>query len=267
MAFLRYLRALVLSFYSRRFYRSVLLDWRGSGILFLLFLSVLAEIPIAAKITLEQYEWSAGERAAAFFRQVPEMRIRNGELQTDAPTPHAIRDLETGKLLMVVDPKDSITADELPEGVAVLGKRGVLIHSRGQLRQIFYKGWADVDIDRDKAQQWSKVITLAGIPLVFLAVTLVYFLVRVLVCIAVAGASARYANRISANLGFAERMRICAVAFTPAVLLGTAVDLSPVPIPFFSIIRLIVIGFYALYALRANIPAPLTVSAGQHSAL
>jgi hypothetical protein len=248
----RYFRALLLSFYSASFYREVLRDWRGAGIGYLLVISFLLQFPVSAKYAWETYEWNLNERDA-FLQQLPEMRFQGGELTTDVESPYEITGAGKG-VTVILDPEDTIDVRELIASDAlVFGRRELaVLDRRGRIRFIPYEKFGDFVVTSEKARQWVKLGSILTVPLLFLLTFCFFFLWRVLLSLVLAGVAHPFAKRISPPLRLADKMRLCAVALTPAVLVATAVDWAPAKVPYFWMIQVLMIGLYVTYALRSN---------------
>src|SRR6185503_9036577 len=93
---------LVLSFFSKSLYRDVGKNWRGTGLLYLLIILAILWIPTIIKGQLATSAWVTGD-SKEITKQIPPITITKGQVSTDVPMPHVIKDPKTGEDIAIID--------------------------------------------------------------------------------------------------------------------------------------------------------------------
>ena len=89
------LHPLILSFYSQPLYRDVGRHWQGFCFTYLLLLLALAWVPTTIKAHLAVANFVQNV-AAGIVKQIPPIRISNGEVSTKVETPYFITEPKDG---------------------------------------------------------------------------------------------------------------------------------------------------------------------------
>ena len=95
-------QAPVLAFYSRGFYREVAGHWRGMSFAYLLLLLAVCWLPSGFQI---QSGWTrfVDVQGSRFVDQVPPISITQGAVSVDAKQPYYITDVDSKKVLAIID--------------------------------------------------------------------------------------------------------------------------------------------------------------------
>ena len=249
----RYSEAVFLSFFFGDFYRDVGRRWAGLGYAYLLFLLALAWLPSMLRIHLTVGNFVRNE-APKLMAGFPRIEILNGVVTTVPPERFVIRNPESGEEFLIIDTSEDMVSTDSLTGPAIVLTRSKLIvwqPSRGEARIRDLGGIKQFSMDREDAERW---LQLAGywlglaLYLFILPFSFAYRAVQVLIYALIANLFARAAKL---ELDFATRMRLSAVAITPAVVVDTAKDFTPLSIPFWFLICFLISMFYLRFGVTA----------------
>ena len=248
-----FFHALSLSFFSKEFYVDVGRAWPGVGFAYLLFLLAVAWIPLMVRIHVGFQRFLANE-APKVVAQLPHIHITNGQVQTDPPGRHEIKDPETGKVFDIIDASvETLNLDEFPSDVVVLTSSKLVMKQSNQ-RQTRIQDLAGVksfSMTREDATRW---LNLAGrwMAIVFYPFALLFsYIYRIVQVLIYAAIGIAFANAAKVGLSYPNLMRLTAVAITPAVLVDVLRDLSAIPIPLWPLLCFIIAMFYLHFAIHA----------------
>jgi hypothetical protein len=252
-----YFHALFLSFSSKELYRDVGRNWSGIGFAYLLFLLAVSWVPLVAKVHLG-FQQFLRDSAPKLTAQLPAIHISNGQMQTDPPGRHEIKDPETGKVFCIIDAGIKGVPDELPEDGIVLTRTKLIVRQAGQ-QQTRIQDLTNVkefSMTRDDAARWLRVFG-QWLAVVFYPFALLFsFLYRIVQALVYAAIGTLFAQTAGVSLEYGVLLRLAAVAVTPAVLVDTLRDLAGVPIPYWWLLCFVIAMFYLHFAVRAMAEAP-----------
>jgi len=247
-----HLHALVLSCCSTDLYRDVARHWKGAGLLYLLTLTVLSQIPILVQTQLGVSRFMRTE-ASKIVDQIPRITIRQGRAYLSAEMPLLIREPRTGGVLAIIDTTGRITSlDQTEAKVLLTGDRMILRRSPTRTKVVGLARLEHLDFEPDVARKWLAlfeawfVVALAPFALAF---AYVFRLILVLVFAAIGMAAA---PGIKAPLRYPSLMRLTAVAMTPVVILDTIRTTAGLRIPLWWVMAAVLLLVLVLVAVRAN---------------
>lgn len=228
--FLRH--ALALSFYAPALYRDAGRNWRGIGLAYLAGVLLLCWLPTWLQMHVEITTY-LDEVVPEILRQVPAIRITGGEAFVEGPQPCEIREPRSGKLIAVLD-----TTGQTPEldaaGPPILLTRTKLIFrqpERSETRVQELKDFEGLHLDRTRLGHWAGLVRKWYAWLLYPAILGVALGLRLVQVAWYAGVGLLVCRSLRVRLGFAALMRVAAVAITPTLLLGTALDWAGAPLP------------------------------------
>jgi len=248
-----FFHGLSLSFFSKEFYVDVGRAWPGVGFAYLLFLLAVAWIPLVLRIHTGFQRFVANE-APKIVAQLPHVHIANGQVQTDPPGRHEIKDPATGKIFAVIDASiETLNLDEFPADVVVLTRNKLVVKQSDQ-RQTRIQDLSNVQsfsMTREDAARW---LQFAGrwLAIVFYPFALLFsFIYRAVQVLIYAAIGIAFANAAKVGLSYPTLMRLTAVAITPAVIVDVLRDLATIPIPLWPLLCFIIAMFYLHFAIHA----------------
>ncbi len=224
-----YFKALCQSFFSPRLYRDVIYRWKGAGILYLLFLSLIIAVLMSMRLFMSLYSIPQTD-VNHVFEQVPVVEITSGELTINEKKPRDItlpngrifirfvddgdNDFEALKtenkdVTILVTPKEMIV--NLPEDQNRLSRQ-TQTHS--------FQDMQDMTIDKNFLEKiWYRlkwIFPVIVTPVVALGLWVKY-LIQILV---ISFFSYVITAFMKEEYDFTTRFRICVIAFTPVLLVN-----------------------------------------------
>ena len=251
------LRALPLSFFSRDLYRDVAENWRGAGLTYLLILVALPTALLLIRVQSGLLQWAHGD-GLQVVNQIPPIQIEHGVVRVDRPMPVIIKEPGKDVALAIIDTSGSITSLEGSEARVLLTRNLLYLRKSDTETRVFDLSRVEsFSMDRDRAVSWlgGLVIWLA----VFLAPFILFglYVFRLMQQLIGSVIGLLVARLSPATLDFRARMRLVAVALTPALLAETALDLVNKRPPVWGLLWTIIAVTYIVLAIRwsGNEPA------------
>lgn len=256
--------ALYLSFHSKEFYQDVGRNWTGIGFAYLFFLLAVAWVPPMLQLHLGVQKW-VRDYGPRLVVQLPRIQITNGQVQTDPPGRHEIKDPESGKTFFIIDPGiESIALDEFGNDIAILTRNKLVVKQsdQSQTRIQDLAGIKNFLMTRDDASRWMRICAQWFAAVFYPFALLFSFLYRILQALFYAAIGLAFAQAAKATLNYATLLRLAAVAVTPAVLVDTLHDFVHIQIPLWWLICFLIAMFYLHLAVSAAAEAQAAPSAG-----
>jgi len=246
------LHALPLSFFSRDLYLDVGRNWRGAGLLYLLFVVALATALIVIHMQVALLRWSHGD-ASQMVSQIPSIQIRHGIVHVDRATPYFIRNPNNDSVVAVIDTSGSIGSLEGSGAMVLLTRDHLFMRKSGAETRVFDLSRVDnFSVDRARAAGWLRALAtwLAIVCAPFILAGLYAFRLIQQLIGAVIGWLIGSASGVS--LDFEARMRLTAIALTPALVVEMALtEMHATPSSWGLLWTAITVG-YLVIAIRSN---------------
>ncbi len=215
----RYLKAIIQSFYNPPLYREVLTQWQGIGAVYMLVLSAVMAVVLA---TIMAYGSVAFKRTELphIAAQLPKMTITDGTIKVEGPQPAKVQGSKDMLLLYIDTTKSEEELRKVGDKVLMLvGKDFILIHSAQGFDKKTFENIKKMEISGDTILQgWpSPVAVFIG---VWILGTLGQFMGLLFMAVAVVLCSYIVTAMMREEYEFDTRMRLSAIAMTPAILLS-----------------------------------------------
>lgn len=246
-----YFHGLILSFFSKAFYRDVGLNWAGTGLLYIAVILALLWIPTVIKMQRE-FAHFVDNDAPAMTKQIPAVTIKNGVLSTDVQTPYFIKNPDDGTPLAVIDTTGQYTSlDETPATVLVT-KNKVIAKNRNETRIYDLSTVESFEIDRARVEGWLGTAKQWLIPVLYPLAVLFAFIFRAVQILIYALIGLAFASMLHTSLNYKTLMRLAAVAITPVLVLDLLLEFLPFKIPLWTILGIGVALGYLFFAVKSN---------------
>lgn len=210
----------ILSFFSKRLYRDVGHNWKGSNLSYLFVLLAICWIPPTLRLQ-EDINQSLKSAQMQLITQLPDIRIIDGRVVVDENQPYYIE--RNGQTVAIIDTTGSMNYID-DENVVALLTESELIMRRGknQFNTLNLSKVESFHLNQEIANQWMEMTRSSLTPLAYgFFVLLSYFSVLLLMfCVSIAGFMISSMLRIS--LRFSGVLRIAMAAATPAIILTAA---------------------------------------------
>ena len=219
--FKMYLRAMPRSFYDPLQYRAAISQWTGIGALYLLILSAIISVFAVGMVGYGAYLFRHNE-LPAIVKQIPTIIVENGQVSVDAKQPVIIHDKDD-KFKIVID--TNATSEELQKQDVMLGvgKDFVVYKSRDVYDTKGLQEFKDkMVIDQNSVKSTFTNLTRA-IPVVLYPLSVLsQFVNYMFQALLIALCSYALTSIIREEFTLETRMRLAALALTPAVFITTA---------------------------------------------
>ena len=248
-----FIQPLYLSFFSKELYQDVGRHWPGVGFSYLLFLLAVAWIP-----TMIQFHVSFGRFVRndlpKITAQLPTIHITKGEVQVDPPGRYEIKDPDTGKVFLIIDPSiEALPLDNIPGDVVLLTHTKLIMRQSqsGETKVQDLAAIQEFSMTPADAQRWMQGMAGWAAPVCYPFFVLFSFIYRAVQALIYAAIGVAFAQAAHARLNYQSLIRLSAVAVTPAVLVDALVDLLRVHIPMWWLLCFIIAMFYVHFAVKA----------------
>jgi hypothetical protein len=243
---------LVLSFFSKSLYRDVGKNWRGTGLLYLAIILALLWIPTIIKGQLGMSAWVGGD-SREITKQIPAITITKGQVSTDVPTPHVIKDPKTGADIAIIDTSGTYQNLDNSDAKLLLTKSKLIVRKTEKESQTYdLSGVQSFYLDHSKVEGWLALGKTWFIPVLYPLALIFSFIFRAVQILIYACVGLLFARILKANLDFKTLMRLAAIAITPVLVLNLIFEFLPGRIPWWSILGIIVALAYLFFAVKVN---------------
>lgn len=229
-------QAPALAFFSAPFYRDLMKNGKGVGLLYLLLLTLLCWSLQTAKIYLAMQTAITSAEVVSFLDQVPQMTWNSGTLTIDKPSPYTIVD-QHNQALVYFDLSGKTTAlSETPDAKVLITKDFMVAEkSSGVQESIPWNKFFTTQYSIDKTglkDLLAKVIPWGSL-LVWICGIFVWmghaFMALVLGALGILLFDRK-------KLGFATMMRLAAFAMTPSIIIATIQAIAGFTIPAYNLV-------------------------------
>jgi len=229
---MRMLSAIVPSFYSADLYRDVARNWTGSGVLYLTLLLAVCWLPTAVRTHLGLQRFAATD-AEQMAGRMPEIRIKNGIMETNPHGRYEIRDenARPGRPTSAIIIDDSIdrVPSDLPPGTMMLTRRefGNARSTGAERRILQLSAFGDFTLTPDGVRRFLGSMPYWVPPIAYVVCVIGSLIFRFVQACIYAALARMFAHGKGVALDFQAAMRIAAVAVTPVIVLRTLIWFFP----------------------------------------
>ncbi len=229
------------TFFSAPFYRDLLKNGKGVGILYLLILSSIFWSMQTAKIFAVMQMGVNGPEVTQFVAQIPVMKTTNGKFSIDKSSPYIIFDEKKGPGI-VFDIKGKMKTLADTKGATVLVTEDYLVarKSTGVEESIPWAKFPDFAVTKAMVEDWRGKITPICTAVVWATGIFVWF-GHVVLALIYGLVGLIFDKR---KVGFRAMMRLAAFAMTPSIIFSVLQELTGFRVPLYALISIIMqIGF------------------------
>lgn len=260
-----YYQAVYLSFFSPRIYVDVANRWKGIGFLYLMFVLILASIPLTARMIIDFNRYF--DQAMIYpVMQLPPLMIQNGIVSLDKPMPYIIKNSQ-GDIVSIVDTTGTINAiDHHYPHLAILITKNKIAYRPPKMRLFFNQHQSQIgdavyeqtldenDNEVFDVQEWFKSSHVGMLK--HLGQFLMYPLVLSVLCSAYLIVTLLFALlgqlvaqlMFSTKLKFKETCRLLSVAVTPQLMIFIILLTCNLVLPWAGIVYTSLIAGYFSFA-------------------
>ncbi len=232
------------SFFSKDLYRDAAFNWKGTGFAYLLLLLAVCWIPIIAHLNSAMTEFLDGE-TTEFIKQIPDVTISGGEASINAPEPYPLRDVASGRVVAVIDTTGEFTSPgEIPAQALITKTEAIVKKSQYETRTFSFQDIPDYTLTQETILGWLDTGKSLFWPVMYPSALIGSFIFRVTMALLYAALGLLIAQMLGASLQYKALLRLSVIAFTPVIIVKTALGLLEVAIPWGFLLYLIAaLGF------------------------
>ena len=206
-----------LSFASKRFYRDVAHNWKGSNLAYLFVLLAVCCLPAAMQIQdllLKVVE----SKEVELLHQLPSIDIRNGVAVADVPQPYYIKD-NYGQPVAIIDTTGSMNYIDDASVMAMLTENKLIVRrSKNTFKTVELSEFGNLHIDQALIAGWLHEFERSIAPITYAVLFVASFLVCALAMLVLAVGISLVLAFTNINIRFFAITRIATVAITPALI-------------------------------------------------
>ena len=253
--FKTYGQAIVDSFYNPRVYRDAIARWTGFGGAYMALVALILAVFLVAVFLIAVNTFEKTE-LPHILKQVPAITIKNGMITLKEKQPVVISS-SNKKLTATIDTEKSESELRDTKTTVGIGKTFVFFQGNGEYQVSYLEQFRDKNVTINKEnllalwQQIMPLIKVLAVPLMWLG-QLMNLVVK---CVIVALTSYIVTAFLPEEYIFLTRMRLAALALTPACIISMALLLfaNHETAPWFEVL-LATLYIYAMIILMRRLP-------------
>lgn len=246
------LQAIPMSFYSRRLYKDVAINWQGAAVWYLLFVLALSWIPftiVAQYIVQKVYS----EGSEEIVPQIPILTIKNGIMSTPESRPYSIVDPKTKQVLAVIDTTGHYKNLEEAHTNVLITQTAIISKTKpNQISIDELPKTLSAVIDPQVVNQYLKKYLPFMWILVFPVIVLLSFVYRLIQSLIYGLIGKIFAGISGVSLSYLQITKIVMVALTPVIVIMTILDFFNIAFPFQALFYFLLAMVYLFYGILAN---------------
>jgi len=220
-----YAGAFLDSFYNPRIYRDAILRWQGFGGKYMALVAIVLAALVFSIFLMTIHTFEQTE-LPHFLDQVPSVTLQNGVIKVEGPQPVTIQSLNK-KLTIIIDTNKSESELRDTKAQVGIGKDFVFFNANGQYQSTYLDQMKDkqkkIIIDKTNLKElWDT--TLPAVKVVAVPFLIIgQFINMILESIVVAVCSYLVTAFMAEEFIFVTRMRLAALALTPANIISVGI--------------------------------------------
>jgi hypothetical protein len=255
-------RAVAFSFGSKDLYRDVAQEWKGACLRYLLLVVAVCTVPgaVAGSIAVSA---AIDKVAMPIIAQLPDISVRDGVVETDAPQPCLITYPQDDRVLAVIDTSGSASFERYHDAVVLLTRSAIHLRpprsspdAPSTVRSHDLSGVSSLRVSRDRLAGWAQAAKTWAFAAFYLFGIGVGFVYRVVLALIYALLGLLVASAMRTEMTYGPICRLAVVAMTPVMLADAVVQATPGdPGMWWSVACLATTLFLLFMAVRTNAPA------------
>ncbi len=255
--------AVALAFGSKKLYREVGKSWGGRIFGYLILLELFCWVFLAAEMH-QDFGWWMANKAPAIIDQIPNITIKNGEVQTDVEEPYLIQNPwePDARPMFIIDTTGTYTQLDDHAEAGLLTKNKLYARQQSNLNEVRMYDLStvqDFTLNAEIVRHWADRIAALVFWVLLPVCAIGAFLWRLLLGLWYGLLGLIINAFLAEKSDFGAIYRTAIMAMTPAILVGMLKSLTDVHIPYFWFISfLLAMGFmiFGLWAQSTDKPEP-----------
>jgi len=245
-------KAIFMSFYSRKLYRDVAVNWGGYAFVYLLFIIALSWIVFTYQAQVMTNQLYAAN-SDVIVEQIPVVTITKGKISTPEQRPYVIMDKEKKEKLFIIDTTGKYkTLDEAGTPVLITDTQIISRTKPNEIKQNTLPASISFVIDpvvvNDYAKSYLSYLWVLMFPIMVL-LTFIYRFIQVLLYSIIGKILALISG---VRIGYAQIMLVTMVALTPVIAVCTILYALDIVFPYQMLTYFLLAMAYMWYGILAN---------------
>lgn len=240
------------SFFSADLYRDIAQRWRGLNSMYLLLL--LALCWLVTMITLHwQFAVFITQEAPKIAEQIPNIKVENGKLSIDKPSPYVIKSPDTGETLVVFDMNGQFESLNDANTLALITPDRISVkRNEFETRSFEVAPFEGFTMDSTKAYEWASTFGNLMVPIAYPFAVIGSFLYRMVQVLTYGLLGMLFAAITGTKLPYAALVRLSVIAITPVLILDTVFGLFQIVVPMWALICFVIAMAYLFFGVISN---------------
>jgi hypothetical protein len=245
------LQAIVMSFYSRKLYRDVAMNWGGKAFLYLLLLLALSWIGMTYLFQHGINQFYA-QYSGAIVSQMPILTIKDGKMSTPENRPYLITDPDHERIAVIDATGQYTTLEQAKTDILVTQTQVISQSKPNETRTNQLPPNFNAVIDPNVINAYIK--KFVGFTWIFIFILFVVsaYIYRIIQALLYGIIGKIFSSICRVPLSYGQILQIVLVAITPAIIIATIVDLLNVEFPYEMWVYFLISMFYLFYGIIAN---------------
>lgn len=244
---MKYLEVFWKAFYSKTLYRDVKTKWQGTGLLYLLILSIVCALPWIYHIHRGTQQLIAASHS--IVGQIPTITIRQGNVSIDRPSPYYIKSQNEQRIFAIIDTSGKIKNLEETSAYLLITKNQIFTKEDHMMKNYQITSRYDGIYTQKQIKKFLELLTFF-FPFVALPFLVVAFFLEAVVEVLFYALIAKLF--VETDYSYKTLMRFAAIAITPSFIISTLATIAAITIPFRWIIYIPLTLGYLFYGIKVN---------------
>ena len=241
----------VMSFFSKDLYRDVALQWKGTGVAYLLLLLIICCVPSIVRMYTGFADFVDNE-APKVVSQIPTISIVDGKASIQEDQPYAIIDPDTEKVIIIIDTTGTITSLGETEALGLITETDATFKKNAiETRTFSFRDVQDFTLTQERITRWLNVARKLVVPVLFPFIVLWFFAFRIVQVLVYAAIGLLFSSWFKSNMLYLTLIRLAVVAVTPCIIIKTVLGVLQVDIPVAGLWYFLIAIGYLFFAVRA----------------
>lgn len=249
------IQAIFMSFYSKKLYRDVAVNWGGKSLIYLLFILSLSWIYFTYQIQHGINTFTAKD-VDKIVVQIPVVTINQGKVSTPENRPYEITDPDTKQKIAVIDATGQYKTLEEAKAMVLVTPTQVIAQTKPNETKI-YDIPANLNLVADPLVITGYIKTFLGFSWIpfFICLLLFSFVYRLLQALLYSIIGKIVSGIANVQVTYGQCMQIVMVAITPAIIVATILDALGITFKNQLLCYFLLTILYLFYGILANKPS------------
>lgn len=246
------LQAIVMSFYSKKLYRDVAINWGGKAFLYLALLMTLSWLVFTAQTQILLNTLYA-KNSGLYVAQIPVLTIKDGKLSTPENRPYIITDPDSHETIAVIDTSGQYTTIEQAKATVLMTESAIISQPKPTQTRVDqfpqnFNATLSPEVINGHIQHY---LGYFWIPML-LVLIIGSYIYRVLQALLYAIIGKIFNAMYGTVLSYGQVLQIALVAITPVIVVSSVLDACHVVLPLRPLLCFILAMVYLFFGIAAN---------------